>query len=211
MNETFNIKRITVTPLHENCYVLYNGKDAIVFDPGGDYQVIKNYLEESSLSVNYILATHGHFDHTGAVADMKADYNAKFMIHGADEWLLKEGAAHSAIYGIDSYTTPIVDNLLTDGEIIDFLGGEIKAIHTPGHTAGCVSFYIESLGILISGDILFFESIGRTDFETGDSNAIITSIKEKLYILPDETKVLPGHGISTTIGHEKDYNPFIKI
>ncbi len=210
MSEILGIKKITVTPMCENCYVLHGGKEAVVFDPGGDYPVIKKFLDENALSVKYILATHGHFDHTGAAAEMKAGCGARFMIHGADERLLDEGAAHSAMYGMGPYIRPGADRLLSDGDVIEFLGLGIKVIHTPGHTAGGVSFYIEPLGALISGDTLFFESVGRTDFETGDPEALIASIKEKLYILPDDTRVFPGHGVSTSIGHEKTSNPFVR-
>ena len=211
MNKNLEIAVVTVTPLLENCYILHNGSDAVVFDPGGDYHKIKSFLTNNNLNVKYILATHGHFDHTGAIAEIKEDYNAKFYIHKDDMVLIDKGATHSAIYGVGVYKKPIPDVFLNDGDIIEELGVKIKVIHTPGHTAGGVSFLIEELNILISGDTLFYESIGRTDFETRNHSDIINSIRNKLYKLNDDINVLPGHGNSTTIGYEKINNPFVKL
>lgn len=210
MSNNIKIERLTVTPLYENCYIIHNGDEAVVVDPGGDYNVIKKFIIDNNLSVKYILATHGHFDHTGAVAAMKADFSSDFMIHESDVEILKKGSHHSAMFGLGGYTMPNADVFLNDGDVIKFSDIEISVIHTPGHTAGGVSFYMEALSVLISGDTLFYESVGRTDFETSNSKALVRSVKERLYTLPDDTVVLPGHGEHTSIGHEKLHNPFIR-
>ena len=172
-------------------------------------ETAKNIVD-NNLSVKYILATHGHFDHTGAVAAMKADFSSDFMIHESDVEILKKGSHHSAMFGLGGYTMPNADVFLNDGDVIKCSDIEISVIHTPGHTAGGVSFYMEALSVLISGDTLFYESVGRTDFETSNSKALVRSVKERLYTLPEDTVVLPGHGEHTSIGHEKLHNPFIR-
>lgn len=211
MKNKLELAVIPVTPLFENCYILYNEKEAIVFDAGGDYHKIKNFLQQKGLNVKYVFATHGHFDHTGAISEIQNDYNAKFYINEEDMVLIEKGSLHASHYGTGEYKKPTPDGFLHDNDIFEFSDITIKVITTPGHTAGGVSFYIKELNILISGDTLFFESIGRTDFETSNHSDIIDSIKNKLYKLDDSVTVLPGHGESTTIEHEKNNNPFVRI
>ncbi len=208
----FKLDFVAVTPLMENTYIYHDGKEAVLFDPGGDFHKIDAFLEKNNLTVHSILNTHGHFDHIGAVGEVQKKYGCKFYIHKNDEPLIGDAKAISKMYGWKYDIEPKVDGYLNDGDKIDFNGKDITVIHTPGHTMGCVSFLIGENDdkILISGDTLFHESIGRTDLEQSDHPSIIKSIKEKLYTLDEDVTVYPGHGQKSSIGHEKVHNPFVK-
>lgn len=205
------LDRLVLKPIAENCYIYHDGKDCILFDPGSEYDVIKRYLEKNNLTVKKILLTHCHFDHVGAVAGVKKDYKPELICCIDDTPLLENVSEMASMFNVADVEKPEIDKFVKDGDVIEFNGVDIKVISTPGHTAGSVCYYIESDKILISGDTLFLESIGRTDFPTGSYEDIEKSIKEKLYILPEDTLVYPGHGFHTTIGHEKMNNPFIRI
>ncbi len=205
------IERLTLKLLAENCYIYHNEKECIVFDPGSDYEYIKAYLEKKNLSVKMILLTHCHFDHVGAVSDLKECFNAKVMCHKDDLIMLKAANKSAASYGLMPVKIPEIDEFFNDNDIISFNDAKLKVIHTPGHSAGSVCFYEEQDKILISGDTLFLESVGRTDFPSGSQAELENSIRNKLYALPDDTMVLPGHGFHTTIKHEKEYNPFVHV
>lgn len=205
------LDRLVLKPIAENCYIYHDGKDCILFDPGSEYDIIKKFLENNNLSVKKILLTHCHFDHVGAVYGIQKDYNSETICCKNDIPLLDNLKEMTVMFNVMNVEKPEIDSFVNDGDIIEFNGVEIKVISTPGHTAGSVCYYIEHDKILVSGDTLFLESIGRTDFPTGSYEAIEKSIKEKLYRLPDDTLVYPGHGFHTTIGHEKMNNPFIRI
>ncbi|MCI6476048.1 MAG: MBL fold metallo-hydrolase [Mucispirillum sp.] len=205
------IERLTLKLLAENCYIYHNDKECIVFDPGSDFEHIKSFIEKKNLSVNQILLTHCHFDHVGAVSDLKDYFNTKVMCHKDDIEMLNSANKSAANYGLMPVKIPEIDGFLNDNDIICFNNADIKVIHTPGHSAGSVCFYVEEDKFLVSGDTLFLESVGRTDFPSGSQSDLDNSILNKLYILPDDTMVLPGHGFHTTIKHEKEYNPFIHV
>jgi glyoxylase-like metal-dependent hydrolase (beta-lactamase superfamily II) len=205
------IHSLVVGPLAVNCTILDNEKgNCIIFDAGDDASEIDDFLVENSLKPVMLLNTHGHFDHVGAVEYFRKKYNIPFYINREDEFLVKSASKISEMYGLPPVDIPKVDEHLSDGDILEFGDCKIKTIGTPGHSPGGVCFYIEELNLLIAGDTLFRDSIGRTDFPYANHDLLIRSIKDKLFVLDDNTNVITGHGEFTTIGHEKRYNPFLR-
>lgn len=195
-----------------NCYILScpETKKAVVIDPGDEGDRIQSWVLEKGYHVEYILLTHGHFDHIGAVAELRDAFGVKVGIHAKDADMLTEGRKNlSSISGSagSSIQTKPADFLLEDGQMITFGSITLTVLATPGHTLGGVCF-LTSEG-LISGDTLFAGSIGRTDFPGGSLEQLLDGIKQKLMVLPEETLVFPGHGEATTIGREKRSNPFL--
>ncbi len=205
-----NLERLTLKLLAENCYIYYNDKECVIFDPGSDFTYIDSFLTSKKIKVNLILLTHCHFDHIGAVYELKEKYKAKVMCHKDDLRNLETANKSMNYYGLGQIKIPEIDKYITDNELIPFYDVSIKVIYTPGHSTGSVCYYIKDENILISGDTLFLESIGRTDFPGGSYENIVDSIRNKLYQLPNNTVVFPGHGFQTTIEHEKEYNPFVQ-
>jgi len=194
--------------LQVNCYILgcEKTKEAVVIDPGGNVEDIKEIIDNYNLKVKYILITHGHFDHTGGLKKLKELTGGLICIHKEDEFLLKDGVAHGMMFGIYIDNPPPADKFIAHGEYLEFGQYKIKVIHTPGHSPGSVSYHIEDK--VFTGDILFADSIGRTDLPGGDYELLINTVKMQLFNLPDVTSVYPGHGPSTTIGEEIKFNPF---
>jgi hydroxyacylglutathione hydrolase len=205
-----HIETITVGPFEMNSYVLVSddGKECIVIDPGAEINKIVHYIETNKLKPVYIFATHAHIDHVGFASDMQKKLQVPFYMGEADLPLLDSLKGQAAMFNIQVAEKPVPDSYFTDGRIIKFAGREIKALHTPGHSPGSFSFYID--GCIFAGDVLFYGSIGRTDLYKGDYNTLINSIKEKIFTLPDDTIVYPGHGPDTTVGREKKNNPFFQ-
>ena len=204
------LQRLIVGPVQTNCYILENEEEhtAVVFDPGDRGDKIFQNVVEHDLHLVAVMLTHGHFDHIGGAKELKDLSGAKLGCLKEEEALCKDPYLNlSNNYGMNLSVTP--DILYTDGEVIEAAGIECKVLKTPGHTSGGCCYYFEDGNILISGDTLFEESVGRTDFPTSSTSELIRSVKERLFILPEETIVYPGHGGVTTIGHEKLYNPFI--
>lgn len=205
----FRIKTCVLGDVSTNCYILYEQgkKEAVVVDPADNGAYILNKLKELDLIPEAVLLTHGHFDHILAVEDIRRAFHCKVYAHMDEEALLKDPSLNlSGTLGTDQMGLN-VDVLLRDGGELKLLGLNWKVIATPGHTAGSVCYWIPEENVLISGDTLFAESLGRTDLPTGNTSAIVKSILEKLLALPEDTMVYPGHGDPTTIGHEKQYNP----
>lgn len=193
-----------------NCYLLENTdtKECVLIDPADSPDKISQMIEKSGCELKGILLTHGHFDHIMAVDAVRDKYNVK-VYASCDE---KNTLAMPHINLGEAYGMNLsvkADVWHKDGDIIELAGFKIKAIHTPGHTEGGTCYYIEDIGVLFSGDTLFCESVGRTDFPGGSMSAIVRSIKEKLMVLPEDTKVYTGHGEGTSIGYEKVNNPFL--
>jgi glyoxylase-like metal-dependent hydrolase (beta-lactamase superfamily II) len=186
-----------------NCYILIdeNTRQSAVIDPGGDEEILIKAIKNSGTQVRYILLTHGHIDHTGAVEALKKEFNAPVYINEKDYQMIKN---KEHIYGDINGK---IDKYINDGDLINLANSEIKCIYTPGHTPGGVCFLVDNL--LFTGDTLFAGSIGRTDFAGGDFSIIINSIKTKLMGLPDDIIVLPGHGTESTIGEERKHNPYL--
>lgn len=213
------IGRMVLSSFGTNTYFLYRegtGK-AIVVDPGDEGTRIYASLFKNNLKVEGILLTHGHGDHIWGVDALKGAVNRERTEKGLEpirvyaleqeKDLLKDTDQNiTDMCGRPCSVTP--DVLLRDGQEINLADMEIRVIATPGHTAGSCCFYLKEQGFLISGDTLFQMSVGRTDFPTGSMSTLVRSIQEKLFVLPDDTKVYPGHGEMTTVGFEKENNPF---
>ncbi len=189
-----------------NAYILFSEEDgkAVLFDAPAEPEKILNYLEKHSLTLEYIFLTHAHFDHIMALEQLKKATGAKVVIHELEEKYLNDSSLNLSTAKLPDLSADI---LVSDGDVIDFCGTNIKVIHTPGHTAGGVCYLFDET--LISGDTLFLRTIGRFDFPLGSFEDEIRSIKEKLMILPDAVKVYPGHGFSTSIGRERKENPYL--
>ena len=200
-----DIKTVLVGDLQVNCYIVSNGNEAVVIDPGDEYEKIKNTL--GGKTVKAVLLTHGHFDHTGAVNEYKKE-GARVYISAIEEYMLSDGYSCLAEPFGFPFKPLRADATFCDGDMLDLCGMQFKVILTPGHTTGSACFLREN--VLFSGDTLFQQSIGRTDFPGGDFDTISNSIKEKIYTLPENTLVYPGHGGVTTVKDEKMFNPFVR-
>ena len=200
-----DIKTVVVGDLGVNCYILSQDDKAILIDPGADYQKIKNEL--NGKNVEAVLLTHGHFDHTGAVKQFQKD-GAKVYISKEDAKMLLDGYTSLAQPFGYPFTPIKADITFEDNDILDLINIKIQVILTPGHTTGSACFLIDN--VLFSGDTLFKRSIGRTDFPGGDFETISHSIRNKLYVLKEETVVYSGHGEQTTIKEEKNLNMFVR-
>lgn len=191
-----------------NCYILVNHatSECVVFDPGAEADTLTEIFSSPGFNLKAIFLTHGHDDHIGAVKELRERFKVPvYASKEEDEKVLSDPSVNlSAMFG--NPQTLHADVLLEDGQELDILGVKIKCILTPGHTAGGMCYYIEEMSSLIAGDTLFCESVGRTDFPTGSASRLTRSIREKLYTLPDDTKVFPGHMDTTTIGWEKKNN-----
>lgn len=204
------IEKLILGPLQTNCYILYDSqtKEAFLIDPGASFELIKKKIDTLSLKVKYIILTHAHCDHIGALDEAKQEFNAKVCIGTKDLDALSDSTLNlCSVFALPSPKSE-ADILLKDGDKLFLADKAIEVIETPGHTLGCISLL--SGDFLISGDTLFFESVGRTDFPGGSFSMLNSSIKEKLFTLPQSTKVYPGHGESTTIEHEISNNPFVR-
>ncbi len=192
-----------------NNYILFDEttKEAVLIDAGGDFEETKATLDKLGANLKYILNTHAHMDHIAGDEELQRNYGVPIYMHQEDGILIQAFKESLRMFGMPEYEPPKDVTFIEDGAIFKIGDKEIKTIHTPGHSKGGVSFLIEDM--LFSGDTLFWEGIGRTDLYGGNYNQLVSSIKEKLFILPDETKVYPGHGIPSTIGHEKEANPYI--
>ncbi len=201
---------IIVGPFMMNCYILGCEKShkAVVIDPGDEPDNILEKLKELGLSLEYILLTHAHIDHIGAVAELVQQTGAKVLMHKNDDFLRLNAGAQAKMFNLPVPGKFTVDQYITDDQIIDLGPYQIKVIHTPGHSPGCVCYLVENL--LISGDTLFYESIGRTDLFSGSFSDISLFIQNKLFVLDKNIKVYPGHGPSTSIEHEMNNNPYVK-
>lgn len=209
-SEEVEIIKVVTGLLEENCYVIKDKKSAIsiVIDPGDDGEKIADAI--GNFKVNYILLTHAHFDHVGALKYLKENFGGEILMHKGDISLLENAPLVAGYFGISVQQPPPPDNFVEDGDIITAGNLKIKVIHVPGHSPGGVAYYMDlEEKHLFTGDILFAGSVGRTDLPGGNWNLLISGIKQKLLILPPETIVYPGHGPETTIGREKVSNPFI--
>lgn len=193
--------------LMTNCYLLWSGCEAGVIDPGGPVDEVVGFMNAQNLKLNWIVNTHGHADHIEGNGELKKRYGAPLFIHQADRPMLTSDVVNFSAFLGQSIVSPDADRELRDGDRIQLGAAMLEVIETPGHTPGGISLYTP--GLLFSGDTLFCESIGRTDFPGGSYNLLIKVIKERLLKLPPQTKVLPGHAEPTSIEHELNFNPFV--
>ena len=204
------IKMMVLGPVQTNCFFLINEdtKELLIIDPADRAQGIIDWIQSEGLKPVAILLTHGHFDHIMAVEGLRKEYQIPMYASKDEvEVLAKPQLNVSTMMG--AYVSMKADELFADGDVLELAGMKLKVISTPGHTIGSVCFYIEEEKMLISGDTLFEASVGRTDFPTGSSRQLIHSIKTRLFILPEDVNVFPGHGEVTSIAYEKTHNPFI--
>jgi len=206
------LETFPVGPLACNCTLLGDEEagEAIVIDPGDEIGRIHRRLIELGLTLKQILVTHAHIDHVGGALKLKRLTGAPIFLNENDLPLLKMMETQAAWIGVATPETAPPDESLADGLVIGLSRYPAKVIHTPGHTQGSVCLHIAPLNLLIAGDTLFAGSIGRTDLPGGNYNQIIDSIATRLLPLPDTTQVLPGHGLATTIGAERQTNPFLQ-
>ena len=204
------IKNIVVGPLEVNCYILgcEDTKEAAIIDPGDNADEIISNIEKEGLNPKFIINTHAHFDHIGGVKVIQDHFKIDFILHEGDLFLVENASEQATAFGLKPISKPVVNKNATNGEKVNLGNKSITVIHTPGHSPGGVCYY--SVNNVFVGDTLFAGSIGRTDLPGGSYDTLINSIKENLFPLGDSTIVYPGHGPSTTIGNEKEHNPFLK-
>jgi len=206
------LETFPVGPLQCNCTILADEetREAIVVDPGDEISRIHRRLTSLGLTLKQILITHAHIDHVGGALKLKALTGAPIYLNEADLPLLQMMSAQAAWLNIETPETAPPDESLTDGRRVGLDNYPAQVIHTPGHTQGSICLHFAPLKMVLAGDTLFAGSIGRTDLPGGNYEQIITSIRSRLFDLPDETNVVPGHGPATTIGSERRTNPFLK-
>lgn len=211
MNEII-IHRLVLGPIATNCYLVSRSQsgECVVIDPADQAEIIIQKVEQLNLTVKAILLTHGHYDHIGAAMELKRHYGVKIYANELEkEVLMSDYKNLSSVMGTHGFGIE-ADYDVKDGEVLHFAGLDIKAISTPGHTAGGMCYLMESDGkqVLFSGDTLFAGSVGRYDFPTSSGTALFHNIKEKLLVLQDDVMVYPGHGLATTIREERKNLPY---
>lgn len=206
------IHRLVNGPIQENAYVLHleGQHEAVIIDAGDEAGRLAEAIKALGLKPVQLLATHGHFDHVGAVDGLAKAFGAPFAMHTADKFLLEQLEDTAAFYGLQPTKEPQVGQALQGGETLKVAGLELKVLATPGHTPGGLCYYHAASGSLFSGDTLFEGSVGRSDTEGGSHEVLIQSIHRQLLTLPDATRVYPGHGDATTIGDERKQNPHLQ-
>lgn len=204
------LNQLTVGPFQENCYIVGDdsGTGAVV-DPGDEASRIALAAEGAGLEIGAIILTHAHVDHVGAVSALAEEYVCPVLAQAGAEPMLRELPAQAAMMGLKVGEAPDIDRYVDDEEVLEVGGLRLEALYTPGHAPGHLAFYVESEGLVLSGDALFAGGVGRVDLPGGSMETLMASIRERLLALPDETLVYPGHGPATTIGDERRHNPFL--
>lgn len=210
------VKSFTFNPFLENTYVLYDATgECIIIDPGCyerfEEEQLVRFIEDNNLTPVRLLNTHCHIDHVFGNAFVKNKYGLDLEIHEKDEETLRAVKAYAPAYGFQNFQESSADKFMDEGDKIKFGHSSLDVMFVPGHAPGHVALYNNDLKICVGGDVLFRESIGRTDLPGGNYDTLIDSIKSKMYKLADDTIVYNGHGVSTTIGHEKLHNPFCAL
>ena len=203
-----------VNQLGENSYVLSDETGECIFvDPGfyfdEEHDEVRTYIAENKLKPVKITNTHCHFDHIMGVDFLRKEYNIPFYAHKEDAFLVERAAGQVQMFGMEMEPVQPADHFFDEGEKVSFGQSELEIFHVPGHAPGHVVFYSKADNFVVVGDVLFYGSIGRTDLPGGDYDTLISGIKNKLFKLPDDTKVYSGHGPETTLGFEKNTNPFL--
>ncbi len=209
MSESLVVHQMSVGPLQVNCFIVYcdKTKQAMVVDPGEEASRILQFVERHGLHVSKVVNTHCHFDHIGANQQVVDATGAELMLHKDDLPLLQNARNHAQVYGLQVAPSPQPDKLLGQGDTFQLGELTFQVIHVPGHSPGGICLL--SQGHLFVGDVLFSGSIGRTDLPGGDYDSLVEGVRERLFSLDDDTVVHPGHGPDTTIGRERQMNPFV--
>jgi glyoxylase-like metal-dependent hydrolase (beta-lactamase superfamily II) len=208
------VRVFTFSPVQENTYVLYNEQNkAIIIDPGcyfsAEQETLKNFITDTQLEPVRLLNTHCHLDHVFGNKWVSETWKLELYLHKGEQQMLQLAPLSGEKWGLpfQNYTGPL--HFLEEGDTISLGNDALRVILAPGHSPASICFYNEAQSFLIGGDVLFRESIGRTDLPGGNHETLLKSIREKLFVLPDEVVVYSGHGEPTTIGHEKRNNPFL--
>lgn len=209
-----NVKTFSLGPVQTNCYIISNKqKDCIIFDPGEEFKKIQKVLQANQLKPIAIFLTHTHFDHIGAVNELRNQYDLPLYVHEKEvEWLgdpMKNGSGKYAELPDYIVEKPDPGHIIRKEQQFDMNGFRFKAVFTPGHSPGSISYIFEDDGFAIVGDTLFERSIGRTDLVGGSLKVLLAAIHDKLLVLPEDTIIYPGHGSHTTPSEEMDANPFL--
>lgn len=210
---TLQCEIIAVTPFRQNCTLIWDDetREAVLTDVGGDVPFLLQEIEKHNLNLTQIWLTHGHLDHVGGVVELRSHLDVPVWgPHSEDLFLLEELPRITAEYGFPVSPSFTPTRWLQEGDTLKVGKYVFDVLHAPGHTPGHVVFYCKDAELLIAGDVLFYESIGRTDFPRGNHADLIRNIISKLLVLPETTQVISGHGRTTTIGHEKRHNPFLR-
>ena len=210
------VKTFTFNPFEENTYVVYDEtREAAIIDPGcyepEEQAELTGFIERQGLNVKLLLNTHGHIDHVLGNSFVKKEYGVSLWMHATEEPVLRAVKSYAPNYGFARYQETLPDNYLQEGENVRVGNCELEVYFLPGHSPGHVGFYSPSDKLLIAGDVLFYRSIGRTDLPGGNMDTLLSSIHHKLFTLPGDVVVYPGHGPTTTLGEEKVANPFCAL
>lgn len=205
------ILQLPLGPLQTNCFLLACNEtnQAAVIDPAWDGRGIFREVEERNWKIAYILLTHSHFDHVGGLAELKEISSVPIVMHREAVPLLENAVRAGQLWQISFPKPPPADQFVDDGDQLSLGRLQLDILYTPGHAPGHIAFYLAGEAVLFSGDVLFQRGVGRTDMPGGDHELLMATIERRLLTLPDETLVLPGHGPSTTIGQERQSNPFL--
>ena len=213
------VRSFVVSPFAENTYVVSEGGEAALIDPGtasrAERREVEAYLAAEGLRVRHLLLTHGHLDHVFGCAHFAvtlggAAEHGGWQMHPADAPLLQNAVVQGEMFGVRVDPPPPAAHALADGDAVEVGATTLRVIHVPGHSPGSVAFYDEAGGLLIGGDVLFQGSIGRTDLWEGSLDTLLASIRDRVLTLPDDTAVYSGHGPATTVGAERRTNPFLR-
>ena len=207
------VKCFTFNDYQENTYLLTEDKNCIIIDPGNyseeENKTIKNYIEEKSLTPKFILITHTHIDHILGINFLSTLYPVKTYIPLSEKKIYDQMESYASMFGMQNYTHKKDVSTIDESTNLSFMGNEITILSLPGHSPGHIAFYFKEHKFCFSGDVIFKNSIGRTDLPGGDFDTLINSIKKRLFLIDDSTTVFPGHGPVTSIGDEKSNNPFL--
>ena len=211
-----HIKIFEFNPFLENTYVVYDDtREGVVIDPGcyerEEKEELDTFIKDEKLVIKYLLDTHAHIDHVLGNYHVKEKYKVPFLMHKKEEPVLRAVKSYAPNYGFTNYIEALPDQFLEEGDEVTFGKSKFSVLFLPGHAPGHIGFYNASEKILLGGDVLFHGSVGRTDLPGGNHETLINSIHQKLFVLPDDVVVYPGHGPTTTLGKEKISNPFCAL
>ena len=204
------VEKFVTGIISTNCYLVINEdtKQAVVIDPAACPSYLMSHIKSEGLKIEAILLTHGHFDHIMGIDGFLSEFDVPVYVHEEDADAMEDPVLNQSSTYTSGYTFGKA-RYLRDRQTLELAGYTFQVIHTPGHTKGGGCYYVASEGVLFSGDTLFQNSVGRTDFVNSSTSDLVHSVREKLFLLPDDTMVYPGHMGETKIGHEKKYNPYV--